>query len=642
MRLRDLPTQAHFDTSTDNLLRELIVPALSASTVYDRGVGYFTSNWLKLAASGLAALAANGGHARIIASPKLSPEDCAAMAEGVSARGEPALLAALQTTLADLEQGLETETLVAMAWMVADGLLDFKLAIPTQGLDGDFHDKFGVFGDGTDAVAFRGSPNDSERAFRNYESLSVYYSWLDSREATRVAHERARFERIWTNKDLNLRVFDLPSAIRKNLIEFTQKSERPYAKPAAPAQDPRWRHQSEAQAAFLDHRNGVLEMATGTGKTRTALSILNELHARELVDGAIVTAFGTDLLDQWRNELLKHTSFAIYVDYAGQHEALSYLNGPRDAVLLCSRQNLAELLPKLPAASRARTMLIFDEVHGMGSESLVERLRGQLGAFDYRMGLSATPERAYDQAGNDFIESEIGPVIFRFPLEEAIRRGILCEFDYVDLDYEFSDEDRAAVRQAIRRHHAKARTSEPSPPEQLYREIARIRKLSTEKLAPFQTYVRAHSDGLKRCLIFVETAEYGALVQDILMDAGSDYHTYYGDDDRANLRLFARGDLECLVTCKRISEGIDIRSVNTIVLFAAARARLETVQRLGRCLRVDPNNPDKRARVIDFIRTDDLDDDETDPESTADEERRDWFRELAAVRREALAAEDLA
>lgn len=329
MRLRDLPTQAHFDTSTDNLLRELILPALSASTVYDRGVGYFTSNWLRLAASGLAALATNGGRARIIASPKLSPEDCAAMAEGVSARGEPALLAALQATLEDLEQSLETETLAAMAWMVADGLLDFKLAIPTRGLDGDFHDKFGLFGDGNDAVAFRGSPNDSERAFRNYESLSVYYSWLDPREAARVAHERARFERIWTNKDLNLRVFDLPSAIRKNLIEFTQKSNRPYAKPVAPAQDPRWRHQSEAQAAFLDHRNGVLEMATGTGKTRTALSILNELHARELVDGAIVTAFGTDLLDQWRNELLKHTSFAIYVDYSGQHEALSYLNGPR-------------------------------------------------------------------------------------------------------------------------------------------------------------------------------------------------------------------------------------------------------------------------------------------------------------------------
>ena len=68
------------------------------------------------------------------------------------------------------------------------------------------------------------------------------------------------------------------------------------------------------------------------------------------------------------------------------------------------------------------------------------------------------------------------------------------------------------------------------------------------------------------------------LVQDILMAQHVDFHTYYGDDDRGNLGRFARGELDCLVTCHRISEGIDIQSVNNIVLFASARARLETVQ----------------------------------------------------------------
>jgi superfamily II DNA or RNA helicase len=109
-----------------------------------------------------------------------------------------------------------------------------------------------------------------------------------------------------------------------------------------------------------------------------------------------------------------------------------------------------------------------------------------------------------------------------------------------------------------------------------------------------------------------------------------DLHTYYGDDDRANLGRFARGELGCLVTCHRISEGIDIQSVNNIVLFASARARLETVQRLGRCLRIDPNNTEKRATVVDFIRVEH--DDQNDPtgELSADEERRDWFRDLSA------------
>jgi superfamily II DNA or RNA helicase len=99
---------------------------------------------------------------------------------------------------------------------------------------------------------------------------------------------------------------------------------------------------------------------------------------------------------------------------------------------------------------------------------------------------------------------------------------------------------------------------------------------------------------------------------------------------------FARGDLDCLITCHRISEGIDIQSVNNIVLFASARARLETVQRLGRCLRIDPTNPDKRATVVDFISVERTDDNDVtaNPELDADEERRDWFRHLASTKRD--------
>ncbi|MBW8298273.1 MAG: DEAD/DEAH box helicase family protein [Hydrogenophaga sp.] len=634
MPLRDLPTKTTFNTSTDQLLFEFVVPALSEALTYDRGVGFFTSRWLKLAASGLAALARNGGRARIIASPKLSAEDCVAMAEGSKAKADETLRETLQVTLDELAHELENNTLAALSWMIADGLLEFKLAVPVSDLDGDFHDKFGTFGDGKDSVAFRGSPNDSAQAFRNYESISVYYSWLDEREAERVRNEQERFDKLWQNEDSNLRLYDLPRAIRKNLIEFTKIHPRPYDRSGqgSSKEDRRWKHQKEAIGAFLGARRGVLEMATGTGKTRTAIRILEELRERGLAESAIVSAHGTDLLDQWHMELLKRTDLPVYRDYGGMRESLTFMNSPKDAVLLMSRQNLAKAVPLIPALTKRKTLLVCDEVHGMGSASIVSALTGRIDDFEFRLGLSATPERAYDKEGNDFIEREIGPVLFRFTLEAAIRRGILCEFDYVGLEYRFSDEDKAAVRLAIKRHHAKARSPEPSPVEQLYQELARIRKLSTEKLAPFAQYVKSNPTALGRCLIFVETAEYGALVQDILMRQGVDYHTYYGDDDRTNLKRFASGQLDCLVTCKRISEGIDIRSVNTIVLFASARAQLETVQRLGRCLRTDPDNPNKRALVIDFIRVDDLDEDESDEESSADVERRNWFLKLAAVR----------
>jgi superfamily II DNA or RNA helicase len=175
-------------------------------------------------------------------------------------------------------------------------------------------------------------------------------------------------------------------------------------------------------------------------------------------------------------------------------------------------------------------------------------------------------------------------------------------------------------------------------PEALYQEIARVRKLSTEKLAPFRRYVREHPEILERCLIFVETAEYGLHVQEILMERSVDFHTYYGDDERANLTRFGRGDLASLITCHRISEGIDIQSVNHVVLFASARARLETIQRLGRCLRIDPQNPEKRAGVIDFIRVDDVDDVDPLTDPTTDFERMQWLSDLAATRRTRSAA----
>lgn len=632
--LRELETVPKFDTSTHGVMELFYVPALKRSVSYDRGVGFFTSSWMRMAAAGLAALAENHGKARIIASPKLEPEDVAALAEGSDALQDAALHTALKRSVDELEQALEAETLAAIAWMVADELLEFRVARPANDLDGDFHDKFGVFTDAAgNAIAFHGSPNDSAQAFRNYESISAFYSWEGPREAERVAAETRRFELLWTNVDPNVRTYAIPEAIRKNLIEFRDRAPRPYRKPTPTPVDNRWAHQKQALARFLEKRHGILEMATGTGKTRTAVNIMNELFERKAVETAIVTASGTDLLDQWY-AVLAAESRPVYRAFERYHEAQSYLNDAKGSVLLTSRSNLRDILPRMQKRLTTDGLIVCDEAHGMGAPAIVRDLRGRITPFGWRLGLSATPEREYDDEGNRFIEEEIGPTIFEFGLENAIRHGILCEFDYIDLEYEFSPADKDAVRQAIRRYHVRARMADAPPIESLYQEIARIRKLSLEKLLPFREFVDTRRQLLERSLIFVETAEYGLEVQEILMRAGGDYHTYYAGDDRVNLQRFARGELTCLITCHRISEGIDIRSVGTIVLFASAKAQLETVQRLGRCLRIDPSAPNKRALVVDFIRTDDIGHDDLGEETSTDVERRNWFRALSAVKRE--------
>jgi len=635
MSLRQCEFGLHYATSTADLIDSFYVPALKASIHYSRGVGFFSSRWFSLAAEGLAGLADNGGTARIVTSPILSAADWEAFRTGTRAAKDAVLLAALREAIQSLASELKSDTLVALAWMIADGLLEIRLALPEIELDGDFHDKFGFFVDAHgDVIAFHGSPNDSQRAFRNYESISVFCSWVGGREGERVILERERFERIWAGREPNLQTISLPDAIRFDLVEFRQAAERPYRPPhrssTEGSQRDKWRHQAEAERIFLDRKRGVLEMATGTGKTRTALRILDSLSNLGEIALAVVVAFGTDLLDQWYRELNALGSWIIYRQYEGNRELNRFLLDPEGAVLITSRQMFPRFLAHCPPHLHRKTLLVFDEVHGIGAESMQSALTGRLDHFVYRLGLSATPEREYDQDGNDFIASNIGPVIYRFGVDRAIAQGILCEFDYAPLEYFASDEDKGEVRRLIARHHARLAAGESDPPEALYRDLADVYKRSLNKLPVFQNYLNNHSDLLDRCLIFVANTEYGRLVQEIILRITGNYHTYYGDDERSNLVRFARGELDCLVTCHRISEGIDVQSTNHVVLFASARARLETIQRIGRCLRVDPNNPSKRALVVDFIRIPD----HADADPSGDEDRRAWLAELSQTRLE--------
>ena len=89
--------------------------------------------------------------------------------------------------------------------------------------------------------------------------------------------------------------------------------------------------------------------------------------------------------------------------------------------------------------------------------------------------------------------------------------------------------------------------------------------------------------------------------------------------------------LETLITCHMISEGIDIRSVKNIILFSSDRQRLETVQRIGRALRKDPTDPEKRAHVYDFVNLEPI---EPDQHLPADWERYNWLSKLTETRGE--------
>ena len=635
LSLRILNFPESLDTSDNDIVDRLYNPALSAAIQYDRGVGYFTSGWLAQVAEGLAAFAENGGQMRLITSPLLDPDDWSAVKQGEGAKSDPYILASLNSVIDDLEGAAKSEPLRVLAWMIADGLLDMRLAIPTAKLSGDFHPKFGVFRDSQDDyIAFIGSQNETVGGFQNFEKLHIHFGWTDDRDAEHAKSIVDTFDRLWNKHDPNVRCFDLPTAIRKRLVEFAKRSTPPYdSRRRLRSRDQnKWQHQEDALAAFLKERTGVLAMATGTGKTRTAIKIDAELRERDLVHSTIVAAYGTDLLDQWYKELVKHNSIELlYQAYEAHNEIDKFRRSERSACLIANRRKLPEIISRLSPERIAKTLIICDEVHGFGERKLVESLKGKLRQFPYRLGLSATPTREYDEDGNNFIEHEIGPVIFRFDIHEAIRRGILCTLEYHAIEFQYSDDDRAQVQAAYSRQHGRESDGDIDRTK-LYMDLAKIKKLSKEKIFPFEEYVARNPGILQRSICFVEQADYGLHLQPLLMRERIDFHTYYGDDDRENLKRFARGELNCLITCKRISEGIDIQSVNNIVLFATAKAPIETIQRIGRCLRINPQNKGKRAMVVDFIKTDD---DEPIPDDTplsTDDKRRAWFQRLASVK----------
>lgn len=639
--LRNLDLPEVIETSDVDFAEEFYNPALSVAVEYKRGVGYFTSNWFKSTSKGLKGLAETEGTAKWIISPILEEDDWETLQKGEEAKRSQELYDRLDNMVSDIKEGLEKDTRNTIAWMIADGLLDIKIAITGENLSGDFHDKWGIIRDANDdKIAFHGSQNDSSKGFSNYESYTVFISWASEREMRKLEKHENRFDSIWNNTKQGVYSIPLPDSISLDIAEL-REDDRPYDNPAESKKLTsayRWRHQEVAVDKFLENDHGILNMATGTGKTRTSLKILNRLLRQDAVENIVVATQGNDLLDQWYNTLSKNFSadeMWIYQEYGGDHDLRQFLTKNRDKLeaLIISYDNLHEAIDGDINNTLPRSLLIADEVHNMGSDTRQANLTGELNVFKHRLGLSATPFDPYDSNRNDFLRDEVGPVVYEFSAENAIKRGILCETDYTPLFYELSEEDKEEQKKAFGRFKAMKENNPNTPKSQLYIMLARVRKLSEEKLPVFREHLENNPDILEDCLIFVETKEYGHKVQKIIHDYTKSYRTYYGEDPEETLNAFSNGDISTLVSSKAISEGIDIKSVENIILFTSNRSKGTIIQRIGRALRTNPNNPEKTANIVDFIVRSDI---EEDPENDEvdippDKIRYDWLTDIGKV-----------
>lgn len=214
-----------------DLVRLFYVPALEPAVRYDRSTGYFSATALTLAARGIEGLVRNNGHMRLVVGCTLGPNEVEAIEKGQQLReAVEQHLGAFPLAPGNQES---CDALELLAWMIAKGILDVKVAVPCDfnrnpiASDGIFHEKVGIVEDKAGyRVAWNGSLNETEAGWlRNAESFHVFTSW--GPEPRRVDEEEEHFAKVWANKAPRVITLDVPAAIREDLLRFLPTDDRP-------------------------------------------------------------------------------------------------------------------------------------------------------------------------------------------------------------------------------------------------------------------------------------------------------------------------------------------------------------------------------------------------------------------------------
>ncbi|MCY4382896.1 MAG: SNF2-related protein [Nitrospinae bacterium] len=300
--LADRSWKLKYTPEDGDLVKLFYIPALEDAERYDRLTGYFNAGALALAARGIEGLVRNGGHMRLVVGCTLEPPEIQAIEAGEDLRERvDKYLAVLPLAPPDADA---SNALELLAWMVACGYLDVKVAVPCDAVgkpvhdSGIFHEKAGIIEDrGGDKIAWNGSLNETAAGWqRNWESINVYTSW--GPDPGRVDGEEANFARIWANKAQRVIVLDVPDAARRDLMRFLPASDMPVrlkepeGKPAKRSTKKPDRPATEAEKPVED----------GLADRRSRVwSFIR--HAPSLTEGGESVGEATSTIEPWPHQL---------------------------------------------------------------------------------------------------------------------------------------------------------------------------------------------------------------------------------------------------------------------------------------------------------------------------------------------------
>lgn len=650
MSLQDLEIKKEYRSLIDQVAKDFFVPLLGQAISYKRAVGFFSSSALVEISKGIGALVKNGGKIQLIASPYLSEEDIQAIRQGYEFR-ESIVKRAVLRELQESQSVNEEARLNLLAHLIADEYLDIKIALTEDDSKlGMYHEKMGLIEDADgNIVAFSGSMNESHTAFSvNYESIDVFCSWKN--ESERVQAKAQAFAAIWNDCEPNIRIVDFPE-LNQEIIDKYKRSRPDFELDKADygvvsevknkqwITKPDWLNLFDYQKQAIDKWQeqgfrGIFDMATGTGKTLTALSGLERLgQATGSILGIIIVCPYQHLIDQWVEDITAYgiSPIICYSRYDWKKRfkyALSdYSCGAtKNFCVITTNDTLAtkyfqDEVDKL----HGKICLVVDEAHNFGAKKQLDCMKE---VYTYRLALSATLERRYDDYGTGRLLDFFGEKCIEYSLERAISEDKLTPYYYYPIPVYFEadelDEYNELTEKIVKilMGSKKNLGGLPKTAEMLLIKRARIVAAARGKLKALYDIIRqdyldddhilvycgattvANSSYKEGVVDFDEKRQIDIVVDMLGNDLGMRVRKFTSEEsskDRELIKVdFTEGDmLKVLVAIRCLDEGVNIPGIKTAFVLASSTNPKEYIQRRGRVLRKAPNKP--FAKIYDFI-----------------------------------------
>ena len=375
-------------------------------------------------------------------------------------------------------------------------------------------------------------------------------------------------------------------------------------------------YQQQAVTAFVNNNCiGILNMATGTGKTLTAIAAVNQVYATHHRQFLVIIVPFTHLVVQWENNL-RYSGIYPDVKIMGvsarwrgqvpnlvwqyQHHLINRLILIGTYRSICS-QHFESALADLDDPN---TFLLADECHYIGAP---QSQRQSLFKFKQRLGLSATPNRWWDEDGTAFVRRLFGPNVFVYSMQQAIDAGYLTPYTYQPTIVRLDSEEMGDFDTLTKKINRMMATAEKKPElaetlKTLLLKRSRIIKSASGKMVALEAQIAQQQDQRFTLVYCANMSEIKAVLHMLShhrISAARFDSTLNLMQREAVLARFASGEISVLVAVKCLDEGVDVPATRVAYFLASTSNPREFVQRRGRILRRSAGK--KQAEVHDYV-----------------------------------------